>query len=67
MEVAWNNEENWRFTAVYGSPHVRARRELWRELRNLANIVNRAWCLGGDFNSTLSVADAGDLSKLICR
>ena len=32
---------------------MRIRKELWEEIKLLANFVKEAWCLGDDFNSSL--------------
>ncbi|RVX04286.1 Protein SDA1-like [Vitis vinifera] len=44
----------WIFTGVYG-PFTRKEREsMWEELRAIRGIWDDPWCLGGDFNVTLS-------------
>nr|XP_025692428.1 uncharacterized protein LOC112794656 [Arachis hypogaea] len=49
---------------VYGSPHIGPRSELWENLQRLGNLVHGDWCVGGDFNCVLSLADTGGTSTL---
>lgn len=44
-------------TAVYASPNPITRRLLWSALKRISETVDSAWCLGGDFNSTLYERD----------
>ncbi|KAK8975650.1 hypothetical protein V6N11_005026 [Hibiscus sabdariffa] len=41
------------FTAVYASPNVTIRKEVWNQLSNLNSGNDLAWLLGGDFNFIL--------------
>ncbi|RYR11259.1 hypothetical protein Ahy_B05g079722 [Arachis hypogaea] len=63
MEVQWQNNAPWFFTAIYASPRVRNRREFWTKIKDLAKNINGPWCLGGDFNSILSMNDTGGSSN----
>ena len=51
---------------MYGSPHSTIRKELWEGLKNIADSMIEAWCVGGDFNSVLNLHDTGGDSKLSC-
>ncbi|XP_021757131.1 uncharacterized protein LOC110722174 [Chenopodium quinoa] len=42
----------WYFTAVYASPDLSQRQELWQELKNFATTHNKPWLIAGDFNDT---------------
>ncbi|KAI9116077.1 hypothetical protein K1719_013007 [Acacia pycnantha] len=44
-------------TFVYASPNVTQRRTLWGSLIQLSYFVQEAWCLGGDFNATLTTQE----------
>ncbi|XP_057747786.1 uncharacterized protein LOC130966983 [Arachis stenosperma] len=55
----WQNSNPWFYTAVYGSPRVGERKELWTKLKDIATNLSGPWCLGGDFNSILSLNDIG--------
>ena len=44
----------WIFTRVYGSCNRKEREALWDELGAIRGIWDEPWCLGGDFNVTLS-------------
>ena len=47
----------WVFTGVYG-PFTRVEREcLWKEIGAVRGIWEGPWCLGGDFNITLSQSE----------
>ncbi|XP_050217262.1 uncharacterized protein LOC126668089 [Mercurialis annua] len=45
------------FTAVYGSPHSPGRRTLWNDLTALGMDNNVPWLLAGDFNAILNAID----------
>lgn len=47
----------WFLSCVYGSPRVREREELWQSICSLADTGIQHWCLLGDFNAYLNVAD----------
>ncbi|RYR27976.1 hypothetical protein Ahy_B01g052052 [Arachis hypogaea] len=64
LEVQWNREPPWFFTAIYGSPQVGNRNALWDKLEDIANSISGPWCIGGDFNSTLTINDTGGSSNL---
>ena len=66
LKIAYNQNPPWHLTIVYGSPQPAMRRDLWAGLRNIATQVSGDWCVGGDFNSVLSVNDTGGNSNLSC-
>ncbi|KAF7819384.1 Non-LTR retroelement reverse transcriptase [Senna tora] len=48
-----NGSMEWLLTAVYGSPTISKRRELWERLRSIHSSVNKPWVVAGDFNAFL--------------
>lgn len=52
-----NGDPPWCATAVYGSPCLAARDELWLALRELTTSVTEPWVKLGDFNAYLSGAE----------
>lgn len=44
-------------TNVCGPTDYRERKYIWPELLSLIGYCTEAWCLGGDFNTTRSVAE----------
>ncbi|RVW88360.1 LINE-1 reverse transcriptase-like [Vitis vinifera] len=51
------NEVVWIFTGVYGPCNRKEREMLWEELGAIRGIWDEPWCIGGDFNVTLSQRD----------
>ncbi|RVW40929.1 hypothetical protein CK203_076997 [Vitis vinifera] len=51
------NEVVWTFTGVYGPCNRKEREMLWEELGAIRGIWDEPWCIGGDFNVTLSQRD----------
>ena len=47
----------WIFTGVYGSCNRKEREALWEELGAIRGLWDEPWCLGRDFNVTLSQRD----------
>ena len=47
----------WIFTGVYGPCNRKEREALWEELGAIRGLWDEPWCLGGDFNVTLSQRD----------
>ena len=45
------------FTAVYGSPQARRRKDLWGGLRNILIGIRDPWIVSGDFNAFLDKAE----------
>lgn len=45
------------FSAVYGLHIVPARKELWRKLKEIEELMIHPWLIMGDFNSFLDVED----------
>ncbi|RVW31856.1 hypothetical protein CK203_099023 [Vitis vinifera] len=54
----------WIFTGVYGPCNKKEREELWEELGAIRGIWEEPWCLGGDFNVTLSQRDRSKQGSL---
>ncbi|RVX09210.1 LINE-1 reverse transcriptase-like [Vitis vinifera] len=54
----------WIFTGVYGSCNRKEREPLWEELGAIRGIWDEPWCLGGDFNVTLSQRDRSKQGSL---
>lgn len=52
MDIKRNEGEPWYFTAIYASPDLSKRVDLWRELKEFASTHNKPWLLVGDFNDT---------------
>ena len=54
----------WMFTGVYG-PFSREEREwMWEEIGAIRGIWEDPWCLGGDFNVTLSLRERSNQGRL---
>ena len=54
----------WMFTGVYG-PFSREEREwMWEEIGAIHGIWEDPWCLGGDFNATLSLRERSNQGRL---
>ena len=51
------NDVVWTFTGVYGPCNRKERELLWEELGAIKGIWDEPWCIGGDFNVTLSQRD----------
>ncbi|XP_050238477.2 uncharacterized protein LOC126687968 [Mercurialis annua] len=58
--------EQFLFTAVYGSPQPFGRRSLWNDLSALGIATNVPWLLAGDFNAILNSNDRKGGSRLRC-
>ena len=54
----------WIFTGVYGSFSKEDREILWEELGAIRGIWDDPWCLGGDFNVTLSQRERSNQGRL---
>jgi len=44
-------------TFIYGANQELQRKNLWEDLKNIANGMNKAWCILGDFNVVLYAGD----------
>lgn len=42
------------FTAVYGSPQISTRKQLWKDLSSISSQITGAWASIGDFNAMMS-------------
>lgn len=50
IEICWEENIKWWFSAIYGPCKPREREMLWDELAGLRSICGNNWSLGGDFN-----------------
>jgi hypothetical protein len=50
LMVQFNNGDSWFFTPIYASPNEDNRKVMWEDLVGIANCMNKAWLLAGDFN-----------------
>ncbi|KAI9072555.1 hypothetical protein K1719_045486 [Acacia pycnantha] len=57
LQVNGTTGHSWTLTVVYASPSCISRRVLWDNLSRLAQSVQGAWLLGGDFNGTLLLCE----------
>ncbi|OMO49899.1 Endonuclease/exonuclease/phosphatase [Corchorus capsularis] len=62
ISVKQDNNE-WNFTTVYGSPAPTNREELWRYLGDENHSMQGPWLVGGDFNTIASSADKSNFSS----
>ncbi|OMP09112.1 Endonuclease/exonuclease/phosphatase [Corchorus olitorius] len=62
ISVKQNNNE-WNFTTVYGSPAPTNREELWTYLGDESQNIQGPWLVGGDFNSISSSAEKSNFSS----
>lgn len=53
----WNNGKKTWLTAVYAHPTDSIRRELWVELRDLADPMTEPWLVIGDYNEIASIEE----------
>nr|DAD32235.1 TPA_asm: hypothetical protein HUJ06_011086 [Nelumbo nucifera] len=51
------SQPQWTLSTIYGHPDARQRSQTWLELQNLANNINNAWMLMGDFNANLDPSE----------
>ncbi|RYR19564.1 hypothetical protein Ahy_B03g064378 [Arachis hypogaea] len=59
MNIKDNENRNWYCTRVYGSPQPGTRSSLREELENFAGTIQGPWCVGGNFNSIISLEETG--------
>jgi hypothetical protein len=55
LKVCYPNGVHWFFTPIYASPNEANRSMLWDDLKGIANNMQTAWMLAGDFNDIASV------------
>ncbi|CAI8619857.1 unnamed protein product [Vicia faba] len=70
MQIKFDNEQEWNFTAIYASPHENNKNMLWEKLTDLAYSLQAPWMLVGDFNDISHVSEkrGGVLASLnICK
>ena len=48
----------WIFTGVYGPVLANLRENLWEELGSVRGLWLGPWCIGGDFNVTISLGES---------
>ena len=54
----------WIFTGVYGPFSREDKEALWEELGAIRGILNDPWCLGGDFNVTISQRERSSQGRI---
>ncbi|RVW46009.1 LINE-1 reverse transcriptase-like [Vitis vinifera] len=54
----------WMFTGVYGPFSKEEREWMWEELGAIRGIWEDPWCIGGDFNVTLSLRERSNQGRL---
>lgn len=52
-----NGEEPWFFSAIYASPDLIKRNDLWREISDMVANTIHPWLLAGDFNETKNLSE----------
>ncbi|KAL8152224.1 hypothetical protein V2J09_009984 [Rumex salicifolius] len=57
LEVERAGEDSWVFSAIYASPQLNSRQELWDRLLGLKLDISKPWLLMGDFNETINMAE----------
>lgn len=57
MQVNEGSRGLWRLTCFYGYPERERRQDSWDFLRSLAHMSTLPWCIFGDFNDLLYIAD----------
>ncbi|KAL8141278.1 hypothetical protein V2J09_007299 [Rumex salicifolius] len=57
LEVERAGEDSWVFSAIYASPQLNSRQELWDRLLGLQLDISKPWLLMGDFNETMNMAE----------
>lgn len=50
LDIKRVNDEPWYFTAIYATPDLNKRTDLWKELENFSSSHNKPWLLAVDFN-----------------
>ena len=48
----------WIFTGVYGPVLANLKENLWEELGLVRGLWSGPWCIGGDFNVTISLSES---------
>ena len=54
----------WIFTGVYGLVVANLKENLWEELGSMRGLWSRPWCIGGDFNVTISPNESNKGGKV---
>lgn len=44
------NGYEWWLSCIYGPPTNNGKKRILDEINDLGNLVDRSWCMGGDFN-----------------
>ena len=61
VSCSFRNVENgfqWIFTGVYGSVLANLKEDLWEELGSVRGLWSGPWCIGGDFNASISPSES---------
>ena len=48
----------WIFTSVYGPMLANLKEDLWEELGSVRSLWLGPWCIGGDFNASISLSES---------
>ncbi|GKD65668.1 hypothetical protein Tco_1307776 [Tanacetum coccineum] len=60
VKISRDGEEPWIFSAIYTSPDINKRQELWNNLSIFSESLNMPWLLVGDFNETTTLDERHD-------
>lgn len=52
-----NDGYEWWLSCIYGSSTNDGKEDFWLELNDLKNLVDRFWCMGGDFDEAVNISD----------
>ncbi|CAK8531786.1 unnamed protein product [Lathyrus sativus] len=51
--IVTEDGKTWNLSIVYASPVEERKKDMWKELTNIAKNMNNGWLVGGDFNDIL--------------
>ncbi|XP_061338560.1 uncharacterized protein LOC133285366 [Gastrolobium bilobum] len=57
MQISIHDRPHFLFMAIYASPRIKKRLELWEDLRRLQSVFNEPWLLAGDWNKIISAGE----------
>ncbi|PWA44555.1 hypothetical protein CTI12_AA523610 [Artemisia annua] len=60
VKISRDGEESWIFSAIYASPDINKRQELWNNLSTFSESLKMPWLLVGDFNETTTLDERHD-------
>ncbi|GJU71756.1 hypothetical protein Tco_1263161 [Tanacetum coccineum] len=66
VRISRNDQEPWIFTAIYASPDITKRQDLWYNLSNFSGTLNEPWLLAGDANNATYCASVEDIAVQYC-